>query len=290
VLEPDPELAVAYGIFSVRQARLAGYSEAQIRRNVVRGRWHRSSRGVLEVVGREPLNGDQIVRIVLGAGPRAVAGFAGAARIHGWELPALPPTPSVILPPGVRGRCPRALRAPLATDEVELRGVIAVTTPPRTALDLATVLPLDKGVIVVDSSLRLGVRLVDLCQIAGRTQRRGIRRAREVLALADPGSGSIPESQARLLFHEAGLPPPLSQWRLHLGGLDMRVDFAWPEAKVIVEIDGRRWHIESDAFQLDRTRQNALVQAGWLVLRFTVEDIRMRPAYVVAEVRRALGR
>lgn len=168
--------------------------------------------------------------------------------------------------------------------------MIAVTTPPRTALDLAAVLPLEEGVTVVDSSLRLGVRLEDLSQTAGRSQRHGIRRAREVLALADPGSGSIPESQARLLFHQAGLPPPVSQLRLHLGGLDMRVDFAWLAVKVVVEIDGRRWHIDSEAFQLDRTRQNALVQAGWLVLRFTVEDIRLRQEYVVAEVRRALGR
>jgi hypothetical protein len=182
------------------------------------------------------------------------------------------------------------LRAPLGTDDVELLGVVAVTTPPRTALDLAAVLPLEQGVIVVDSSLRRGVRLDDLRRIAGCTQRRGIRRAREVLAMADPQSGSVPESQARLLFHQTGLPLPVSQLQLHLGGVDMRVDFGWPEAKVVVEIDGRRWHIESGAFQLDRTRQNALVQAGWLVLRFTVEDIRLRPQYVVAEVRRALGR
>jgi Protein of unknown function (DUF559) len=288
VLEPDPELAVAYGIFSLRQARAAGYRDAAIRHNVDRGRWQKSSRGVLEVVGREPQAGDQIVREVLTAGRRAVVGFAAAAEAHGWDLGRLPETPRMILPPGIHGRCANTWHAPLGTDEVELRGVIVVTTALRTALDLATALPRDLGVVVVDSALRLGVRLDELSQAAA-ARRSGIRRARQVLELADPRSGSVPESQARLLFHNAGLPPPILQQHFRLCGLDMRVDFAWPEAKVVVEIDGRRWHIDSDAFQLDRTRQNALVQAGWRVLRFTVEDIRLRPDYVVAEVRRALG-
>ncbi|HEX4016622.1 MAG TPA: type IV toxin-antitoxin system AbiEi family antitoxin domain-containing protein [Frankiaceae bacterium] len=289
MLEPDPEHAVAYGIFSVRQARSAGYSDARIRRNVERGRWQRSRRGVLEVVGREPQAGDPIVRELLTAGPRAVVAFAPAAEVHGWDLGRLPDTPRVILPPGVHGRCANVRHAPLGPDEVESRGVIVVTTPLRTALDLASVLARNLGVVALDTALRLGVPWDELARCSG-ARRSGVRRAREALELADPRSGSVPETQARLLFHDAGLPPPVSQQRLHIGGMDMRVDFAWAAAKVVVEIDGRRWHIDGAAFQLDRTRQNALVQAGWLVLRFTVEDIRLRPEYVVAEVRRALDR
>ncbi len=45
-----------------------------------------------------------------------------------------------------------------------------------------------------------------------------------------------------------------------------------------------------DAFQHDRIRQNALVLAGWTILRFTVHDLECRRAEVVAEVRAALHR
>ena len=290
MLEPDPELAVAYGIFSLRQARAAGFSDLEIRRNVGRGRWRRTRRGVLETVGREAQAGDHLVRDVLTAGPSAVVGFGEAAKIHRWDLPALPPTPKVILPPGARCQGIRACRARLRDDEVTLFGVVLVTVAVCTAIDLASVLPVEKAVITLDSALRSQqVRLEEL-EIKARERRVGVRAARRALVLADPSSGSVAESEARLLFHRAGLPSPVSQFTVDLGDRVARLDFAWPAERVLVEIDGREWHVGPGPFQRDRTRQNALVQAGWLVLRFTVEDIRFRPEYVVNEVRRALAR
>jgi very-short-patch-repair endonuclease len=67
-----------------------------------------------------------------------------------------------------------------------------------------------------------------------------------------------------------------------------RVDFAWPDRRLIVEVDGYEWHSSREAFQRDRERQNRLVQAGWTVLRFTVEDIRQRPELVVTTIQDAL--
>ncbi len=95
----------------------------------------------------------------------------------------------------------------------------------------------------------------------------GSRSARQALALADPLSGSIPESLARMLFREAGLPAPVSQYHPPLAAINVRVDFAWPEFMLVVEIDGRRYHIDAAAFQRDRIRQNALMQGKWMVLR-----------------------
>jgi very-short-patch-repair endonuclease len=69
-----------------------------------------------------------------------------------------------------------------------------------------------------------------------------------------------------------------------------RADFGWPEALLIAEIDGFGPHSSRSVFQRDRTRQNALVNAGWLVLRFTVDDIRLRPEMVVDVIRKALAR
>ena len=43
-----------------------------------------------------------------------------------------------------------------------------------------------------------------------------------------------------------------------------------------------------DRFRADRSKGNALVRAGWKLLRFTWHDLINRPEYVVAEIRAAL--
>lgn len=69
-----------------------------------------------------------------------------------------------------------------------------------------------------------------------------------------------------------------------------RVDLAFPAQRVAVEYDGREAHLRSDAFVRERRRQNALLAAGWIVLRYTAEDLRAAPQRIVEEVRQALRR
>jgi very-short-patch-repair endonuclease len=71
-------------------------------------------------------------------------------------------------------------------------------------------------------------------------------------------------------------------------GLIGIVDVLFDEARVVVEIDGRAYHSDDVAFQRDRTRQNRLMRAGYLVLRFTWDDVVARPDEIVALVRHAL--
>ena len=63
------------------------------------------------------------------------------------------------------------------------------------------------------------------------------------------------------------------------------VDVAWPAKKLIVELDGRRWHAVSEAQQNDRRRDRQANAHGWLVLRFGWEEIVERPTEVVAQLR-----
>jgi very-short-patch-repair endonuclease len=67
-----------------------------------------------------------------------------------------------------------------------------------------------------------------------------------------------------------------------------RIDLAFPSAKVAVEVDGWAWLVEAERFRNDRRKGNALVGAGWDLLRFTWHDLAQEPARVVAEIRRAL--
>ena len=68
------------------------------------------------------------------------------------------------------------------------------------------------------------------------------------------------------------------------------VDIAFPTERLAVEVDGWAWHHDRDRFERDRSRQNALVLAGWTVLRFTWADLTEDPTRVVVVVRAALGR
>jgi very-short-patch-repair endonuclease len=69
-----------------------------------------------------------------------------------------------------------------------------------------------------------------------------------------------------------------------------RVDAAMPALLLAIEIDGFEHHSTPEAFQRDRSRQNALVRLGWTVLRFTWHDVVHRPAHVATVINEAIGR
>jgi len=97
------------------------------------------------------------------------------------------------------------------------------------------------------------------------------------------------ESVLRWLLHAAGVPTPELQYVIRTVAGEFRADLAWPELKVLVEFDGDV-HRERGVFVRDLRRQNALVAAGWTVLRFSSADVLGRPDDVIAQVLRALGR
>ena len=79
---------------------------------------------------------------------------------------------------------------------------------------------------------------------------------------------------ARLLSTQ-GLPPAVPECEVwtDAGAFVARVDFAYPELRLTIEVDGFAAHSTVDAFGRDRARQNALVAAGWTVLRFTWTEV-----------------
>jgi very-short-patch-repair endonuclease len=61
-----------------------------------------------------------------------------------------------------------------------------------------------------------------------------------------------------------------------------RLDFLWPKARLVVETDGLRYHRTPAQQAKDRVRDQALVAAGFTVLRFTHAQVRYDPRHVVA--------
>jgi very-short-patch-repair endonuclease len=188
--------------------------------------------------------------------------------------------------PGVRVR-----RA--AVDGTDVRHGLPVTTPLRTVLDCAQVLSTADAVVVADSALRKGLVTIDELQSAATTViGRHAARVRRVAALADPRCGSVLESLLRVLLVEAGLKVDRTQWTIRDddGMFVAVVDFAWLGARLIVEADGFEFHRERSDYRKDRRRANAYCCLGWRLLRFTWEDIRLEPDYVVAAVRHELAK
>ena len=184
----------------------------------------------------------------------------------------------------------------LLDTHTESIGLLRITNRPRTIVDLAKVLHPTRLARLVDNSL--GANLVsfdDLSVLFAALARKGkpgvqaLRRILDERALTD----SFPESELESLFlqvlRNAGLPDPsiqfAAQWLKPING---RVDFAYPDKRIVIEVDGRRWHAMHDAFESDRKRDNAAQLSGWRILRFTWRMVTTEPMSVVDTVRKAL--
>jgi len=73
------------------------------------------------------------------------------------------------------------------------------------------------------------------------------------------------------------------------GNHQFRVDGAFPDIKVAVEADGETWHIDDEKVQKDRYRDTQLASQGWLVLRFTEDEIGEKIQDVIKVITNAIN-
>jgi hypothetical protein len=163
----------------------------------------------------------------------------------------------------------------LAGDEIQTAGGIVLTTPARTALDLACSLPVDRAVAEVDALANAtGLKPADVELLVQRYPgRRGIRTAREVLGLVDGGAESPRETWLRLLFIRAGYPPPTTQIPIYneFGVLVAVADMGWEDLKIAVDYEGSH-HRTPRRFNTDIRRHDEVTDLGWIDLRVTSLD------------------
>jgi very-short-patch-repair endonuclease len=179
----------------------------------------------------------------------------------------------------------------LEPDEVRLIDGIPVTTPPRTALDLACWYPTMTAVPAVDALARAcELKLADVDVLIERYPgRRGLQRARESLELVDAGAQSPKESWLRVILIQAGLPRPQTQIPVYseFGDVIAYLDMGWEDAKVAVEYDGDHHRSDRSQYSWDIRRLEILERRGWIVIRVLATD---RPADIIRRVRAALAR
>jgi hypothetical protein len=161
-------------------------------------------------------------------------------------------------------------------DDIVLIDGIPVTTPERTAFDLARHLPRDLAVRHLDALARAtGVKAPEVQLLGERYPKaRGLPRSRIALALMDGGAESPRETRLRLLLIDDGLPPPRTQIRVSDGVREALIDMGYDEPMVGFDYDGEQHQSDRDRYVHDIARAELIDGQGWIDIHVVAEHSR----------------
>lgn len=287
-----------HGLLSKEQAARAGLVDHQVKHQLTTGRWVVVHDNVYRLAGAPESVSQRRMAAVLAIGSLSAVSHRAAAEMHGiWN--STPPTVEIST---TRAHSPEldGVHVVHRLEDLHERWVTAVdgipcTTIARTLVDLGAVLPEREVARCLDRAL--GRTLVTVAAVerarsaVARRGRRGAGVIRRVLAphlACEPVAGVFEARMARLLA-EHGLPAVVPEHEVWTdgGAFVARVDFAYPQLRLAIEVDGFAAHSGVDAFRRDRSRQNALVAAGWTVLRFTWTEVDGGAPHVASTIRAA---
>lgn len=275
------------------QLHAAGLGRGAIAARLLNGRLVLLYRGIYLIDRRRPSPDGLAMAAVLACGPSACLGDLWAAATWGMlDLPrSLRSLPQVLTRGGRKRRRPGiATRAvSLSKDETTTCRRIPITTPARTILDLCAVADrrtAEQAMAV--AGRRNLVRRPQLERLADRhAGRPGVPALRALLGGGRPAmTRSEAERRMLALIRRARLPEPETNQPLY----EYEIDFLWREARLGVEADGYAWHSARDAFNADRARDARLGSLGWLILRFSWDQLVDEPEVVLTRLAQTLAR
>lgn len=230
----------------------------------------------------------------------SVVSHATAAHLHGLDVSWS--EVHLTAPLGTRGKGRR-----IVVHRTDLlppvdRGMVRnwpVTSRPRTLCDLAATTESDEHYAtivegaIIDDWVDLDALLACHEELRERGRTGGRRRARvfDLLLAGDiVVAGSRLEGDFAVLVERHRIEGVVFQFEPPwFDGVRGVVDAAVPSARLVIELDGRRWHTARERFEDDRARDRAAAEHGWRVLRFTWGDVHRRPEMVVASIRAAIS-
>lgn len=292
------EFAASHGgVVPALELDRLGFTPNQIRSKVRRHGWVSLGRGAYRLFPardhRDSLLGAVTVL------ERAVVSHESAAEIHGFSR--LPKGKAIVT---VHSRTTHKFRFDevlahrthdLDPAHVTVVGALPVTTVERTVVDLAAPRhPKHIGAIVDDLVSRGLLDFTALMQIAESVARKGKPGTVTMRTVIEERGGAMRaqselERRARALIESSGLPQPLPEFAIPWAP-ERRFDDAYPEVKLAIEWDSRRYHGQLEAFEADRRRDRTAAIHGWTVVRFTWADLDQRPHEVLDSIRLLLAR
>lgn len=225
----------------------------------------------------------------LWTGRKGVIAGRAAAALHGarWVDAS---TPIEIIAEHTRRRTGVIVHEErIAADEKTYIGELPVTTPTRTASDIARHLPRDIAVRHLDAlAAATGVTEHDAIALIDRYPgARGVRRARTALGLMDGGAQSPGETRLRLWLIDAGLPQPRTQIKVTDGFSEAFIDMGYDEPMVGLDYEGSHHSEDRGQYVYDIGRADLIDREGWIDIRVVKEHSRR---YVLHRVREAFVR
>jgi very-short-patch-repair endonuclease len=282
-----------------RQLEALGLSRSAIRHQLASGRLHIELGDVYRLPGARRDWRTRLHAAVLAAGEGAVVSHrAAAALMHVPGFPeraielTVPYRRSVVLSGAIvhRSRC-------LPVGHTKLVDGLPTTSMARTLCDLAAIMHPAQTARALDNSIaRGGVttnamwRVLNELHPSGRRGSGAVRRLLRARGEGYVAPASDLEARFAQIICEGGLPSPDRQVDVGDGRQWVgRVDFAYRDAKLLIEVDSRLHHTSLLDLETDRTRDNRLMASGWRLLRITWQMLAEQPDEVVSTVATALG-
>jgi hypothetical protein len=282
-----------FGVVTAEDCAACRVSLKWLRRRIETGEWTRLHPGVFRLGSNSPSLDELEMAAMLAAGDGAVLSHLSAARRLALDVPR-DPSVQITIPASRRipklGRVQVCRSRDLIETHTTKRGPFRLTHLARTMVDLASILDRAWLRAALDSALRQ--RKANLAWIHRALEnhgkgRRGAACLRTLLS-EHQREDEVPDSVLESMGIELALATkrkPKLHWKILEGAqLIAEVDFAWPEVRLCVELDGWREHGTRTAFVRDRARDRALLRLGWMVLRFTWQDVIADRESVIAEL------
>ncbi len=287
--------ATQHSVISSDQMNTCGASGTWIKRSESKGIILRDGPAVYLMGGVPRTFENRAMAAVLSVRGPAVVSHISAAYLHEFERVLEPMRVEITVP---RHRRPRSrtgikVHESLAFDLAEptTRNGIPVTGVARTILDCAPLF--EKPIRLLDDALRRQIVTWDelwACYLSHNVVGRNVRPFRQILLERDgntPPGGEFARRMADMLT-SAGVPAPVFEHRVVVGGHEYYFDLAWPDRMVAVECNDAGSHNTPKAFRRDPMKRNRCERAGWLYLEFTWWDMVHNSSEVLAQVKAAL--
>jgi hypothetical protein len=287
-----------YGLFRRAQAAQLGINGCMLKRALLSGRITHEAEGVYGFPGWPDSWHRRLWRGYLATGPHAIASFETAAVLHrltGFVFGRIVLT----TPHGDHhwhGLCEVRQRTDLLPEHIVMIDGLRVTSVVRTLFDLAGVAGPQRLMLAVEDAHITGQCRLEALQAfyddLRRPGKRGMRKLGRILD--ERGPGYVPPRswlQRRLVnvLVAGGLPKPELEvqlpWRTER---ESRADALYNDnTRVLIEADGRRWHVRVDQMAEDRRRDREAQNHGYKPYRFVYQELRYDPEMVVETIREA---
>ncbi|MFI9487599.1 hypothetical protein ACIG47_14515 [Promicromonospora sp. NPDC052451] len=183
----------------------------------------------------------------------------------------------------------------ISAQDVAVASGIPVTSLARTVVDCARTLHPLEALVITDSALAMGLARETLLEVLAATpDRRGTRRARRVIELADAGAQSAWETWVRYEILRRGLPRPVTQMPVRTAAGVFHTDLGYDRWALGIEFDGRvkyrpdgvrPGHDPAQEYLDEKARADAIRQAGITIESVSASDRRDVPAMIARFVR-----